>query len=96
MHFEPSAYGITSFATYVMQFTIQAFGQSTFNLQGFAGSGTILNAGTKVLNGQVAVSLIMQNVPPTQQTFGFLEQKAGGAWDWFSVQVRFPDIVFQP
>lgn len=93
MHFEPSAYGITSVATYIMEFTIQAFGQSTFNLTGFAGSGTILNGGTKVLNGQVRVSLVMQNVPPSQQTFGFLEQTAGVAWDWFSTQVRFPPIV---
>jgi hypothetical protein len=93
MHFEPSAYGITSVATYIMEFTIQAFGQSTFNLTGFAGSGTILNGGTKVLNGQVRVSLVMQNVPPSQQTFGFLEQTAGVAWDWFSTRVRFPPIV---
>jgi len=93
MHFEPSAYGITSVATYIMEFTIQAFGQSTFNLSGFAGSGTILNGGTKVLNGQVRVSLVMQNVPSSQQTFGFLEQTAGVAWDWFSTQVRFPPIV---
>ena len=93
MHFEPSAYGITSVATYIMEFTIQAFGQSTFNLTGFAGPGTILNGGTKVLNGQVKVSLVMQNVPPSQQTFGFLEQTAGVAWEWFSTQVRFPPIV---
>jgi hypothetical protein len=93
MHFEPSAYGITSVATYIMEFTIQAFGQSTFNLTGFAGPGTILNGGTKVLNGQVKVSLVMQNVPPSQQTFGFVEQTAGVAWEWFSTQVRFPPIV---
>ena len=93
MHFEPSAYGITSVATYIMEFTIQAFGQSTFNLTGFAGPGSILNGGTKVLNGQVKVSLVMQNVPPSQQTFGFLEQTAGVAWAWFSTQVRFPPIV---
>ena len=93
MHFEPSAYGITSVATYIMEFTIQAFGQSTFNLTGFAGPGTILNGGTKVLNGQVKVSLVMQNVPPSQQTFGFLEQTAGVTWAWFSTQVRFPPIV---
>jgi hypothetical protein len=96
MHFEPSAYGITSVATYIMQFTIETFGQSTFNLDGFAGSGTLSNNGTKVLNGQVKVSLIMKNVPPTQQTFGFLEQTAGGAWNWFSTQVRFPPIVVSP
>ena len=93
MHFEPSAYGITSVGTYIMEFTIQVFGQSTFNLSGFAGSGTVLNAGTKVLNGQTRVSLVFQNVPASQQTFGFLEQTAGGAWNWFSTQVRFPDIV---
>lgn len=93
MHFEPSAYGITSVGTYIMEFTIQVFGQSTFNLAGFAGSGTVLNAGTKVLNGQARVSLVFQNVPASQQTFGFLEQTAGGAWNWFSTQVRFPDIV---
>ena len=93
MHFEPSAYGITSVGTYIMEFTIQVFGQSTFNLSGFAGSGTVLNGGTKVLNGQTRVSLVLQNVPASQQTFGFLEQTAGGAWNWFSTQVRFPDIV---
>jgi hypothetical protein len=93
MHFEPSAYGITAVRTYIMEFTIEVFGQSTFNLNGFAGSGTVVNAGTKVLNGPTRVSLVLQNVPAAQQTFGFLEQTAGGAWNWFSTQVRFPDIV---
>ena len=93
MHFEPSAYGITSVATYIMEFTIEVFGQSTFNLSGFAGSGTVLNAGTKALNGQTRVSLVLQNVPPSQQTFGFLEQTAGAPWNWFSTQVRFPPLV---
>lgn len=93
MHFQPSGYGMTSNATYIMEFNIQVFGQSTFTLAGFAGSGTILNAGTKVLNGQVKISLIMQNVPPGQPTFGFLEETSGVAWSWFSTQVRFPPIV---
>lgn len=91
MHFEPIAYGITSVATYIMEFAIQAFGQSTFNLSG--GPVTILNGGTKVLNGQTKVSLVFPNLPASQQVFGFLEQTAGGAWNWFSAQVRFPDIV---
>src|SRR4029077_19918619 len=52
MHFEPSAYGMTSVATYIMEFSIQVFGQSTFNLSGFAGSGTVLNGGTVVLTGR--------------------------------------------
>lgn len=93
MHFQPSGYGITSVGTYIMEFTIEAFGQSTFTLDGFAGLGTVLNKGTKVLNGQTKVSLVLQNVPPSQETFGFLQQTAGVSWNWFSVQVRFPDLL---
>lgn len=93
MHFQPSGYGITSVGNYIMEFTIQAFGQSTFNLDGFAGPGTVLNKGTKVLNGPTRVSLVLQNVPPSHETFGFLEQTAGMSWNWFSTQVRFPDLV---
>jgi hypothetical protein len=74
-----------------MEFAIQAFGQSTFNLSG--GPVAILNGGTKVLNGQTRVSLVFPNLSPSQQVFGLLEQTAGGAWNWFSTQVRFPDIV---
>lgn len=94
MHFEPSAYGITSVGDYIMEFAIEVFGQSTFVLAGFAGvGGTVLNGGTKVLNGRTRVSLIFRNVSASAQTFGFLEQTAGGRWDWFSTQVRFPDLV---
>jgi hypothetical protein len=96
MHFETSAYGITSIETYFMQFTIETAGQSTFNLSGYAGAGTVLNAGTKVLNGLTSVTLVMQNVPPSQQTYGFLEQTAGGSWTWYSTLVRFPPVVFEP
>jgi len=102
MHFEPSAYGIMSVGTYIMEFMIEVFGQSTFNLVGAtASSGTVLNGGTKVLNGQTRVALVLKNVPASEQnasvqTYGYLEQTAGGAWDWFSTQVRFPDLVISP
>ena len=95
MHFEPIAYGITGNATYIMTFAVEVFGQSTFNLQGYAGSGTISNNGTKVLNGSNWVSLIMKNVPPAQQVYGYLEQTAGGAWDWISVKVAYPPLVIK-
>jgi hypothetical protein len=93
VHFEPIAYGITVPATYIMEFTIEVFGSSTFTLDGFAGSATIANGGNKTLNGPSKVSLIMRQVQPAQQTFGFLEQKTGGAWDWLSTQIRFPPLV---
>jgi hypothetical protein len=95
MHFEPVAYGITSVATYIIEFTIQAFGPSTFVLGGFAGSGVIVNAGTKALNGLTTVSLVMRNVSSFQQTNAFLQQTAGVSWNFLSVLVKFPDIVIK-
>jgi hypothetical protein len=94
MHFEPIAYGITSVAMYFMEFTIQVSGQSTFNLSGYAGGpGHVLNDGTKVLNGQTTVTLVLKNVDPTQHTSGFLEETSGVDWQWFRTKVRFPPIV---
>jgi hypothetical protein len=54
LHFEPIAYGITSVATYIMKFTIQTFGQSTFTLSG--GPVPVTNAGATVLNGPAKAS----------------------------------------
>jgi len=90
MHFEPKAYGITAASNFLMVFAIQCFGPTTFNVGGFAGSGTLENAGTKTLNGTVTVSLGFNNVPPAQQTHGFLEQTAGAPWSFFSVRARYP------
>ncbi|MCA1612535.1 MAG: hypothetical protein LC780_17185 [Acidobacteria bacterium] len=90
MHFEPSAYGITGASSFLMIFSVECFGQSTFTLDGFAGSGTLSNNGTKTLNGKVGVTLEFNNVAPGQQTFGFLEQSAGTAWNFFTARVRFP------
>ena len=93
MHFEPGAYGFTTAATYVMVFTIQAFAPCTFTLQGFAGSGTVANAGTKTVSGQTTLSLVLRNVQPSQVVYGYLEQTAGAAWNCFSVRVRYPSLV---
>ena len=92
MHFEPGAYGITSAATYVMVFAIECFGQSTFNLNG--GPVAPSNAGTKVVNGKASVSLVFQNVQPSQPVFGYIEQTAGEAWNCYSVRARYPSLVF--
>jgi len=93
MHFEAGAYGITFVTTYLMVFTIEVFGQGTFRIDGFQGPGGITNAGTRVLAGKTTVTLIFKNLAPAQQIFGFIEQKSGDRWDWFSTQVSFPPIV---
>ncbi|MGH8020637.1 MAG: hypothetical protein ACREIA_20615 [Opitutaceae bacterium] len=90
MHFEPGAYGITSVSSYVMVFEVECFGQSNFNLSGFAGAGTLTNAGARVLNGKLTVSLGFRNVPPNHEIYGYLEQTSGVAWNFYSVRVRFP------
>jgi hypothetical protein len=96
MHFQPSGYGITSVATYIMEFTVETIGQSTFNLQGGPFNVNILNAGTKTLNGLSSVALVFKDLPPSSEVFGFLEQASGAVWNWFSISVRFPDLVIGP
>jgi hypothetical protein len=93
VHFAPAAYGITTVATYFIEFRIEVFGQGTFNLQGNAGSGTVLNAGTRQVSGPSTVTLVLQNVPPAAETFAFLEQTAGAPWSWFNTRISFPPIV---
>jgi hypothetical protein len=96
MHFQPSGYGLTSVATYFMDFTVETFGQSTFNLQGGPFTVTILNAGTKTLNGLSGATLVFKDLPPSSEVYGFLEQTSGTVWNWFSISVRFPDLVIAP
>jgi hypothetical protein len=93
VHFEPIAYGITSVATYIMAFNIQTFGSATFILNGYVGSGSLPNAGTKTFNGSVTVQLVMKNVQPYQQTYGYLRHTSGARWNWYSTVIKFPDIV---
>jgi hypothetical protein len=93
VHFEPIAYGITSIATYIMWFDIQTFGSANFTLSGYVGSGSLPNAGNKTLNGSVSVGLIMKDVQPYQQTYGYLRHLSGARWNWFSTVIKFPDIV---
>lgn len=97
MHFEPKAYGVTAVSSFLMVFAIQCFGPTTFNVGGFAGSGTLENTGTKVFNGTVGVSIGFNNVPPAQQTHGFLEQTGGAPWNFLSVRTRWPfPVLIQP
>jgi hypothetical protein len=96
MHFQPSGYGITSVGTYIMEFLVETFGQATFNLQGGPFGVNVLNTGTKTLSGLSSVMLVFKDLPPSAEVFGFLEQSSGGVWNWFSIAVRFPDLVIGP
>jgi hypothetical protein len=93
MHFEPKAYGITAASAYVMTFAIEVVGQSAFNVDG--SFGFISNAGLRTLSGQTTVSLIFKNVQPTDQIYGYVEQKTGGSWNWFSTRITPPPLVIR-
>lgn len=94
MHFEPKAYGITAPSTYIMSFKIEAVGACTFKLAG--SFGFLSNAGARTVNGLTTISLTFTGVPPATHLFGFIEQTAGGQWNWFSTDVRHPSLVLQP
>lgn len=95
IHFAPSAYGITTVGTYVMTFTVETNGQSTFTVAGYAGSGTLSGAGAKSVNGRQTITLVLANVQPSQQVYGSIEQTAGSSWLWYSTNVSYPPLVFQ-
>lgn len=95
MHFEPIAYGITYAASYLMEFIIQTTGSATFSLDGYVGSGSLPNAGTTVINGSMTVQLVMQNVQPSQQTYGTLSQTSGASWTWYYTIIRFPPLIVE-
>lgn len=96
IHFEPVTYGITTTATYVVEFDVQTFGSTTLNLSAYAGAGTVSNGGNKTVNGQTTLQLVMHSVPNTQQTWAAVQQIAGGSWQWFRTRIKFPDIVINP
>jgi hypothetical protein len=91
MHFEAGGYGITAVSNYVMVFTIETFGQCSFTLNGVFGKFS--NPGTRVINGRATVTLAFRNVSPSDNIFGFIEQTAGGGWNFFSVSAQVPPLV---
>jgi hypothetical protein len=92
MHFQPNGYGITTVGTYIMTFAIEAFGASTFNVAVNPGL-SVTGTGTRTLNGQQLVTLVIKNLAPAHEFFAFVEQTAGGAWNWFSTKVTYPPLV---
>lgn len=95
MHFEPAAYGMTSPATYIMEFLIAVVGTASFNVAAGPPGLIVSGLGTRSVSGNARVSVIFRQLPPAQQVFAFLEQTSGGAWTWFQTQVKFPPLVLE-
>jgi hypothetical protein len=97
VHFTPSGYGITNTASYVFSFQIATNGgPTTFAINGYAGGGTIVGAGTKSLNGTVTTTLILNGVPADQTVYADIQQTSGNPWSWYSTLISHPPIFSLP
>ena len=96
VHFEPARYGFTGPASFIMEFAIEVNGTTTFEVGGFAGSGTLTGTGSRTLSGQQIVSIGFRNVPLTQQVFGHVFQTGNGTWRWFRTRLLHLPLVLSP
>jgi len=95
VHFEPGKYGLTGNVTFIMSFSIEAFGTVNLELGAFAGAGTATGIGPRTANGQQIVSIGFNNVPATQQVFGFVAQTGGARWNWFQTRMAYLPVIVQ-
>ncbi len=96
VHFEPAAYGITTPATYVIAFLLEAASPVTLNAGGYAAGGTLGGTGPKTLNGKKSLSVVLGNVPANGQVNAYFQQTApGGSWTWYSTSIEYPPLVIQ-
>jgi hypothetical protein len=95
VHFDPSKYGLTGNATFVMSFTVEVSGSSPFTLGAFTLPGPVTGVGPRTISGKQTVSLVFNNVPANLQYFGHIEQTGGGAWTWFQTRISYLPILIQ-
>ncbi|MBN8248835.1 MAG: hypothetical protein J0L84_15520 [Verrucomicrobia bacterium] len=60
MHFEPSAYGMTSPATYIMEFMIAVVGTASFNVAAGPPGLNVSGLGTRSVSGNARVSVVFR------------------------------------
>lgn len=93
IHFQASGYGITTPGTYIVTFAIEAVGASTFYVGVNSALSGVTGIGAKTLNGQQFVTLLIKNLPAAYELYAYVEQTAGGAWNWYSTRVTYPPLL---
>jgi hypothetical protein len=93
VHFEPKMYGLTGNVTFVMGFSLEAFGTTNVNVGAFAGAGTTTGVGPRTVNGKQVVSIVFHNVPATQQVYGHVLQTGGARWRWFQTRISYLPVL---
>jgi hypothetical protein len=93
VHFQPSGYGITNAGDYIVSFAIATTGPVTLNVDAFSLVGSPTGTGSKTVNGNVSVAVVLHGLPPTQITYVSIQQTAGAAWSWYSTSFEHPPLV---
>jgi hypothetical protein len=95
VHFEPSAYGNTAPATFVISFAVETSGPVTFNVQGLSFLPGVSGLGSVVVNGAKSISVVYSNLASNQPVYALIEQTAGANWNWYSTRISYPPLVLQ-
>jgi hypothetical protein len=93
VHFDPSKYGLTGNASFVISFTVEVNGSSPFTLGAFTIPGPVTGTGPRTISGRQTVSLVFNSVPANLQYFADITQTGGGAWTWFQTRISFLPIL---
>lgn len=94
VHFLPSAYGAVGPATYVVTFSIETSGPSTFTVAA-PSIGEVSGTGSKSVNGRVGISVVFSNLSPGQPVYAYIEQTSGATWNWYATRISYPPLVVQ-
>lgn len=95
VHFSPGDYGATAAGDYLITFIITANGAVNLNVGAYAGAGTTTGTGARTVNGNAAVVVGLQNVPPTQPTYAYIQQTGGSTWQWYRTAIEYPPLIIQ-
>lgn len=95
VHFHPAAYGIAGTGTYVFTFAVDAPARATFSPAGYAGTGSVDAPGSISFSGRRVITVILRNVPASQEVHASIEQTAGESWSWYSTRISHPPLVLE-
>lgn len=95
--FKPSAYGITTPATYVFTFFVESGAHVTLRSSGLTLPGaTPSGVGSVSFTGKRALTVIYHSLPASQPVWAAIQQESGGQWSWYRTTVGYPPLVLSP
>ena len=93
VHLEPGKYGLAGNTTFVMSFSVEAFGNVTFTVGSNVTGGNSNGLGSRTVNGKQVLSIVFNNTALTPQIFGHIAQTGGGRWQWFQTRISYLPLL---